>query len=88
MASPVPTLCLAVYHTISFTAEGHKPHEISGKLAKQNIYAWDGHNYAIESAGHLVLMDKGGVVRVGLAHWNTMKEVERTLSAISAHFGN
>ncbi len=71
--------------TISFTAEGHKPFDITAKLAKHDIFVWDGHNYAIEPVTEMGLMDKGGVVRVGLAHYNTMAEVERTIEVISAH---
>ena len=74
--------------TISFTAEGHKPSDISGKLAEHDIYVWDGHNYAVEPATQLGLMDKGGVVRVGLAHYNTMDEVERTLDVITNHLSS
>jgi len=70
--------------TISFTARGHKPSDISAALAKQNIYVWDGHNYAVEPATQLGLMETGGVVRVGIAHYNTMEEVDRTLEAIAA----
>jgi len=71
--------------TVSFTAEGFEPSDVSAKLAEQDIYVWDGHNYAIEPAGQLGLMDKGGVVRVGLAHYNTIDEVERALKAIAEH---
>jgi cysteine desulfurase family protein (TIGR01976 family) len=71
--------------TISFTAEGHKPVDITAKLAKHSIYVWDGHNYAIEPVNEMGLMDKGGVVRVGLAHYNTMAEVERTIDVLAEH---
>jgi len=69
--------------TISFTAAGHKPSDIASALARENIYVWDGHNYAIEPATQLGLMESGGVVRVGIAHYNTMEEVDRTLEAIA-----
>ncbi len=71
--------------TVSFTAEGHKPRDIAQALGDQDIYVWDGHNYAIEPVNHLGLMEGGGVIRVGLAHYNTVDEVDRTLGAISAH---
>jgi selenocysteine lyase/cysteine desulfurase len=70
--------------TISFTAKGHKPRDIATALARENIYVWDGHNYAIEPATLLGLMETGGVVRVGIAHYNTMEEVDRTLKVIAA----
>jgi len=73
--------------TISFTAEGHRPGDIAAALGRQNIYVWDGHNYAIEPASQLGLMETGGVVRVGIAHYNTMEEVDRTLEVIAASLG-
>lgn len=71
--------------TVSFTASGHQPRDIATALGNQGIYVWDGHNYAVEPINHLGLMDGGGVVRVGLAHYNTAEEIDRTLSAIATH---
>jgi selenocysteine lyase/cysteine desulfurase len=31
----------------------------------------------------LGLLDKGGLVRIGFAHYNTAKEVDRVLSALT-----
>ncbi len=69
--------------TVSFTVEGCNPKDISTALARRNIYVWDGHNYAVEPATQLGLMEKGGVVRVGLAHYNTIAEVDRSLEVIA-----
>jgi len=71
--------------TVSFTANGHKPRDIAKALGDSDIYVWNGHNYAIEPVNHLGLMEGGGVVRVGLAHYNTAEEVDRTLAAIASH---
>jgi len=68
--------------TVSFTANGHEPRDIATKLGTQGIQVWDGHNYAIEPTNHLGLMEGGGVVRIGLAHYNTAEEVDQTLQAI------
>jgi len=35
----------------------------------------------------LGLMETGGVVRVGIAHYNTMEEVDRTLEVIADSLG-
>jgi selenocysteine lyase/cysteine desulfurase len=43
---------------------------------------WSGHNYAIEPIGRLGLLEKGGVLRAGLAHYNTTDEVERFLTTL------
>ena len=44
---------------------------------------WSGHNYAIEPVGRMGLLEKGGVLRVGLAHYNTTNEVEQFLSCLT-----
>ncbi len=71
--------------TVSFTAEGHHPKTIAASLGKQSIQVWDGHNYALGPVEYLGLMDGGGVVRVGLAHYNTMEDVDLTVAAVAAH---
>ncbi len=68
--------------TVSFTAAGHHPRELATALGDQGIQVWDGHNYAVEPVNYLGLMETGGVVRIGLAHYNTAAEIERTLRAI------
>jgi cysteine desulfurase family protein (TIGR01976 family) len=68
--------------TVSFTMEGHHPDALAKGFAARNIFVWSGHNYAIEPVGRMGLMDKGGVLRIGLAHYNTGHEVEQLLSAL------
>jgi len=51
------------------------PRSVAEKLAAENIYAWDGHYYAINVTERLGLEDKGGMVRVGAVHYNTLDEV-------------
>jgi cysteine desulfurase family protein (TIGR01976 family) len=67
--------------TVVFTMEGHSPLEIAEYLGKQHIYAWDGNYYAVEvmkTLGH----EEDGMVRVGLAHYNTHAEIERLEAAL------
>ena len=52
-------------------------------FARDNIFVWSGHNYAIEPVSRMGLMEKGGVLRVGLAHYNTEAEVEAFLSSLT-----
>jgi len=68
--------------TISFTAAGHRPVDLATTLGDQGIQVWHGHNYAVEPVNYLGLMETGGVVRIGLAHYNTAEEVDQTLAAI------
>jgi cysteine desulfurase family protein (TIGR01976 family) len=74
--------------TVSFTLEGHQPANLAKAFAKDNIFVWSGHNYAIEPVGRMGLLDKGGVLRIGLAHYNTEAEVDALLSSLSRQIKN
>ena len=69
--------------TVSFTVESMSPEKITRHLADDNIFVWSGHNYALEPINRLGLMDKGGVTRVGLAHYNTVEEVQALLGSLN-----
>ena len=66
--------------TVSFTVDGVIPDTIAAHLAAQNIFVWSGHNYALEPIARMGLAHKGGVLRVGPAHYNTSAEVETLLA--------
>jgi cysteine desulfurase family protein (TIGR01976 family) len=68
--------------TVSFTLDGHTPQALAKAFAERNMFVWSGHNYAIEPVTVMGLMDKGGVLRVGLAHYNTEAEVDGFLAAL------
>lgn len=70
--------------TVSFTVNGVPPETLARKFAAQNIFVWSGHNYALEPVRALGLLDKGGVLRVGLAHYNTEVEVTGFLSSLKS----
>jgi len=53
------------------------PRRISEELDKDGIYSWDGHYYALEVIRRLDVEDKGGMLRVGAVHYNTLEEIER-----------
>jgi len=63
--------------TVSFTLEGKHPHEVAEQLGNAGFYVWDGHYYALAVVERLGLLEKGGMVRVGAAHYNTLDEVAR-----------
>ena len=62
--------------TVSFTAAGHDPAVIARKMAEARIALWSGDNYAVEPVARLGLAESGGVVRAGLAAYNTEAEVD------------
>jgi selenocysteine lyase/cysteine desulfurase len=69
--------------TVSFTMDGRHPNALAQGFAADNIFVWSGHNYAIEPVSRMGLMEKGGVLRVGLAHYNTEEEVDAFLSSLT-----
>ncbi|WP_299843126.1 cysteine desulfurase-like protein [uncultured Roseovarius sp.] len=69
--------------TVSFRHDGQSPDTIASALGRAGIHVWHGHNYAYEPTRALGLPLDEGVVRVGLAHYNTADEIDRTLEKIS-----
>jgi selenocysteine lyase/cysteine desulfurase len=69
--------------TVSFTLASHHPADLAKSFARDNIFVWSGHNYAIEPMTRMGLLDKGGVLRVGLAHYNTEAEVDALLDSLT-----
>ncbi|HZM23083.1 MAG TPA: aminotransferase class V-fold PLP-dependent enzyme, partial [Anaerolineales bacterium] len=63
--------------TVSFTLEGRRPEEVAEVIGKQNIYVWNGHNYALAIVERMGLLEAGGMIRVGPVHYNTMDEIAR-----------
>lgn len=68
--------------TFAITLANRSPREIAEHLGKQGIFVGDGHYYAIAVVDRLGLADKGGVVRLGFAHYNTPEEVDRVVGDI------
>jgi len=63
--------------TFSFRLKDLPPRTVAEKLARENIYVWDGNYYAINVTERLGLEDSGGMVRVGATHYNTLEEVQK-----------
>ena len=70
--------------TFAFTIAGQAPSAIAAQLAAHGIHAWAGHFYAVEAIRRLGLADSGGLVRVGLCHYNTAAEVDRLVEVLVA----
>ncbi|MFP4143493.1 MAG: cysteine desulfurase-like protein [Thermoplasmata archaeon] len=68
--------------TVSFTHDLYTPTEIAAYLGDRGIFVWDGHFYALRLIEVLDLLDKGGVVRIGVSPYNTMEEIERVIEAM------
>ncbi|CDX39651.1 Aminotransferase [Mesorhizobium sp. ORS 3359] len=68
--------------TVSFTVEGIAPETIVRQMNAENIFLWSGHNYAWEIVHQLGIPAEQGVVRIGIAHYNTAAEIEETLESV------
>ncbi len=69
--------------TLSLRIGEHSPKMIAEFLAAQGIFTWDGNYYALNLTERLQVEQKGGMLRIGLVHYNTLEEVDRLLSALA-----
>jgi len=70
--------------TFSVTFAGRQPADVAAKLAAANLFVWDGNFYALEVIDALGLGDKGGLLRIGLCHYNTRAEIDRLCDLLRA----
>ena len=70
--------------TVGITLEGVSPLAAAETLGARGIATWDGHFYALGLIERLGLLESGGVLRIGLAHYTTAAEVDRLLTELEA----
>ena len=70
------------FATVSFTVDGIVPETIVRQMNAENIFLWSGHNYAWEIVHQLGIPAEQGVVRIGIAHYNTAAEIDETLESV------
>lgn len=68
--------------TVSFTVDGIEPRSLVELLNQENIYCWAGHNYAWGVVQHLGIPPERGVVRIGVACYNTQQEIDETVESV------
>jgi cysteine desulfurase family protein (TIGR01976 family) len=69
--------------TAALRLEGVAPRAVAEALGAEGIAVWDGDFYATGLIERLGLADRGGVVRIGLTHYNTRAEVDRLVDALN-----
>jgi len=74
--------------TVSVRLEGHTPTEVATFLGDRGIFTWDGNFYALNLTERLGVQTSGGLLRIGLVHYNTADEVERLLTALREFSGH
>jgi cysteine desulfurase family protein (TIGR01976 family) len=70
--------------TAALTLDACSPREAAEALGRQGITAWDGDFYAQALIERFGLFETGGVLRIGLTHYNTVEEIDRLLGALAA----
>ena len=75
--------------TVALRLAGQAPQELARLLAEQGMFTWAGNYYAINLTERLGVETAGGMLRLGLVHYNTAEEVARVVEALraSAHVG-
>jgi cysteine desulfurase family protein (TIGR01976 family) len=68
--------------TFALTFSGHTPDAIARHLGQHNICAGSGHFYALGLIQQLGLQD-GGVLRIGMMHYNTQGEIDTLFKVIA-----
>ncbi|HEV2503507.1 MAG TPA: cysteine desulfurase-like protein [Mesorhizobium sp.] len=69
--------------TVSFTVDGIVPESIVRLVNAEGIFLWSGHNYAWEIVHQLGIPADQGVVRIGIAHYNTAAEIAETVESVT-----
>ncbi|MEP6639266.1 MAG: aminotransferase class V-fold PLP-dependent enzyme, partial [Chloroflexota bacterium] len=68
--------------TVAISIAGIHPRAAAEALGRRGIYVWDGDFYATGLIERLGKAETGGVLRLGLIHYNTAAEIDRTVEAI------
>jgi cysteine desulfurase family protein (TIGR01976 family) len=69
--------------TVAITHARLSPAAIAERLGERGIFVWDGNYYAVEVTRSLGL-EPGGMVRIGILHYNTADEVDRLLQELGS----
>jgi cysteine desulfurase family protein (TIGR01976 family) len=68
--------------TVAIRMEGYTPRELATRLGERGIFTWDGNYFAVNLTERLGVENTGGMLRIGLAHYNTAEEVGRLLAEL------
>ena len=74
--------------TVSISKEGVDPAAAATFLDEHGVYVWNGHSYGLPVIEWLGLADKGGVLRIGPTHYNTLDEVDTVLELLGQYLSH
>ena len=69
--------------TVGIRMRGQTPYEIAKQLGDRGIFTWHGNFYAIGLTERLGIESSGGLLRIGLVHYNTIAEIDALLTALT-----
>lgn len=68
--------------TAALVVDAVPSHDVAVALGREGIAVWDGDFYATGLIERLGFANSGGIVRIGLTHYNTAAEVDRLLEVL------
>lgn len=68
--------------TVGVRLAHRTPLECAKFLGERGIFTWDGNYYALNLTERLGVEKDGGLLRIGLVHYNTAEEVDRLLGSL------
>lgn len=68
--------------TVGIRLAGQTPHAIAKALGEQGIFTWNGNFYALGLTEKLGVESSGGLLRIGLVHYNSVEEIHHLLKAL------
>ena len=68
--------------TVALRLVGHTPQQLASDLGQLGMFTWAGNYYALNLTQRLGVEASGGMLRLGLVHYNTENEISRVLEAL------
>lgn len=69
--------------TVGVTLDGYTPRKLAEQLGERGIFTWNGNFYALGLTQALGIEVAGGLLRIGLVHYNTVDEVNYLLDVLN-----
>jgi len=68
--------------TFAVRLDGYTARELGSNLGELGIFTYAGHYYAIAVMERLGVLESGGLLRIGFAHYNTTEEIDRLVETL------
>ncbi len=68
--------------TVGIRLRGQTPYAVAKALGDRGIFTWHGNFYALGLTERLGIESSGGLLRIGLVHYNSIAEIDRLLTVL------